>query len=164
MILEMIASANFALSPVCTRAASKTADYIAQQSKDERRPLQAAYSLGLGMMDGFNELYKTAKECSVANWDGYGAVPVASETFTQAKNFLEALPLGTIVPTIGAEPDGHITLEWYNSVRRTLSISISPEGELHYAALLGHKKRYGTEPFWGDVPDVIMDIIRQVEA
>lgn len=164
MILEMIASANFALSPVCTRAASKTADYIAQQSKDERRPLQAVYSLGLGMMDGFNELYKTAKECSVANWDGYGAVPVAHETFLQAEDFLEALPLGTPAPTVGAEPDGHITLEWYKSPRRTLSVSISPEGELHYAALLGHEPSYGTRLFWGKVPDDILNIIRQVEA
>lgn len=162
MIIEMVTCANFALSPLPTGAASETAHYIARQAKEERRSMQATYSLGLGAM-GVDELYKTVEQCSTANWDGYGAAPVTHETFLQTKNFLEALPLGTAVPTVGAEPDGHLTLEWYKSPRRTLSVSISPEGDLHYAALMGHKKRYGTEPFWGDVPDVILDIIRQVE-
>lgn len=162
-IIEMVTYANLALNPISTRAAGETARYIAEQSIGERRHLQSANSLGLGVMGGFDELYMTAKQCSVANWDGYGAAPVTHETFLQAKDFLEALPLGTIAPTVGAEPDGHITLEWYKSPRRTLSVSISSKGELHYAALLGHEKEYGTKQFWGKVPDVIMDIIRQVE-
>ncbi|MBI4745270.1 MAG: hypothetical protein HY786_01685 [Deltaproteobacteria bacterium] len=163
-IIEMVTYANFALSPVSTRAASETARYIAEQSIEERRRLQAAYSLGLGVMANFDELYKMVKQCSVANWDGYGAAPVPDRTGLHTKEFLEALPLGTIAPTVGAEPDGHITLEWYKSPRRTLSISISPEGELHYAALLGPEKKYGTKPFWGEVPEDIMRIIRQVES
>ncbi len=164
MIIEMVTYANFALSPISTRAASETAQYIARQTDEEWRRMQATNSLGLGAMSDFDELYKTVKQCSSENWDGYGAAPVTTETFHHAYNFLGALPLGTIAPQVGAEPDGHITLEWYKSPRRILSVSISPEGELHYAALLGHKKRYGTEPFWGDVPDVITDIIHQVEA
>lgn len=164
MMLEMITSAHFALSHISTRATSETAQYIAEQSNEGRRRMQSAYSLGLGVMGNFDELYKMIKQCGVENWDGYGAAPVTLKTFQQAINVLEALPLGTIAPTVGAEPDGYITLEWYKTPRRTLSVSISPEGELHYAALLGQKKRYGTEPFWGEVPDVIMDIIRQVET
>ncbi len=162
MMLEMITSAHLALSHISTSATSETAQYIDEQSNEGRRRMQSAYSLGFGVMGDFDELYKMVKQCSVENWDGYGAAPVTFETFRQAINVLEALPLGTIAPTVGAEPDGHITLEWYKSPRHTLSVSISPEGELHYAALLGHKKRYGTESFWGEVPNVIMDIIRQV--
>lgn len=109
-----------------------------------------------------DDLYKTVEQCSSANWDGYGATPVTRETFMQACIFLEALPLGTTAPSVGAEPDGHLTLEWYRSSRRILSVSISPEGELHYAALLGHRKIYGTEPFCGEVPGIILDIIGQV--
>lgn len=162
MIAEMITSAHLAFSRISTDATSETAQYIAEQSNEGRRCMQSAYSLGLGVMGDFDELYKMVKQCSVENWDGYGATPVTLETFRQAINALETLPLGTIAPTVGAEPDGHITLEWYKTPRRTLSVSISPEGELHYAALLGQKKRCGTEPFCGEVPDVIMDIIRQV--
>ena len=111
-----------------------------------------------------DELYKTVEQCSSANWDGYGATPVARETFMHACIFLEALPLGTTAPSVGAEPDGNLTLEWYLSPRHALSVSISPEGALHYAALLGHRKIYGTEPFWGEVPVIILDIIGQVES
>jgi len=161
MIIEMVTCANFALSPLTTHAASETANYISSQSKEEWRRMQETNSLGLGTM-GVDELYKIVEQCNTANWDGYGAAPVARETFMHAYNFMEALPLGTTAPSVGAEPDGHLTLECYRSPRRTLSVSISPEGELHYAALLGHRKIYGTEPFWGEVPDIIMNIIRQV--
>jgi hypothetical protein len=56
-----------------------------------------------------------------------------------------------------------LTLEWHSSPRRTLSVSITPEGDLHYAALLGpRKKAYGTEPFFDEVPKAILDLIGQV--
>ena len=164
IIAEMTTLAHLAFSHISTDATGETAQYIAKQSNEGRCRMQSAYSLGLGVMGAVDELRIMVKQCSVENWDGYGAAPVTLETFRQAKKVLEALPLGTIAPTVGAEPDGHITLEWYKTPRRTLSVSISPQGELHYAALLGQKKRYGTEPFWGEVPDVVMDIIRQVET
>ncbi|MFH0937823.1 MAG: hypothetical protein V1899_00835 [Planctomycetota bacterium] len=67
------------------------------------------------------------------------------------------------MPSVGAEPDGHVTLEWHHSSRRTLSVSVSPDGELHYAALFGASKVYGTEPFFGNVPKSILDLISQVD-
>ncbi|MEK7289055.1 MAG: hypothetical protein AAB067_02655 [Planctomycetota bacterium] len=164
MIAEMITSAHLAFSRISTDATGETAQYIAKQLNEGRRSMQSAHSLGLGVMGAVDALCEMVKQCDVENWDGYGAAPVTTKTFQQAINVLEALPLGTSAPAVGSEPDGHITLEWHKTPRRTLSVSISPEGELHYAALLGQKKRYGTEPFWGEVPDVIMDIIRQVET
>ena len=92
------------------------------------------------------ELSLVAEKCDAANWDGYGAAPVAKQTYLHARSFLDALPVGTPVPTVGAEPDGHLTFEWYRSSRRLLSVSVSPEGELQYAALIGPAKAYGTEP------------------
>lgn len=38
---------------------------------------------------------------------------------------------------------------------------VSPEGDLHYAALLGSSKVYGTEPFFGETPSRILELIRQ---
>jgi hypothetical protein len=112
----------------------------------------------------FEELLKTFEECREPSWDGYGAQSVREETYDLAHQFLAALPLSTPVPSIGAEPDGHITAEWYRSPQRTLSVSISPEGELHFAALLGSAKTYGTESFIGAVPKVLADLIRRVGA
>jgi hypothetical protein len=110
----------------------------------------------------FEELLKTFEECSEPNWDGYGAQAVREETYHLAHQFLTALSLSTPVPSIGAEPDGHITVEWYRSPQRILSVNISPEGNLYFAALLESDKTFGTEPFVGDVPKVISHLIAWV--
>ena len=114
--------------------------------------------------DVFEELLKTFEECRQPNGDGYGAQCVREETYHLAHQFLTALPLSIPVPSIGAEPDGHLTVEWYRSPQRTLSVSISPDGDLHYAALLGSAKTCGTEPFTGAVPKVVADLIHRVTA
>jgi len=87
---------------------------------------------------------------------------IIGNAYVLAQQFLDALPFGTPPPSFGAEPDGHITMEWHHSVRRTLSVSVSPEGELHYAAILGSNKTYGTEVFYGEAPKKIVDLIFEV--
>ena len=163
MILEMTASVFISTGSISSRGASDTARLVAEWAEEGRRQLQASYSLGLGGKGVFDELCAVAEERSAPNWDGYGAEPVSEEAYRLAYRFLEALPLGTPAPTVGAESDGHVTLEWYRSPRWTLSVSVSPEGELHYSALLlGPSTAYGTEPFLGDVPIRILDLIRAV--
>jgi hypothetical protein len=110
----------------------------------------------------FEELLKIFEECREPNWDGYGAQPVREETYHLAHQFLTALPLNTLVPSIGAEPDGQITAEWHRSPQRTLSVSISPDGELHYTALLGAERICGTETFRARMPQVLSDLIARI--
>lgn len=145
-----------------TRGASDEALFIARESEEGRRRLRETHSLGLGADRSLEELFLVARQCRVPNWDGYGAPPIAPETLTHACRFLGSLPPGIPAPSIGAEPDGHVTFEWHRSPRWTLSVSISPEGDLHYAALLGSSKVYGTEPFFGETPSRILELIRQV--
>ncbi|MFN0315885.1 MAG: hypothetical protein ACKVQA_12715 [Burkholderiales bacterium] len=144
--------------------ASEAAKYVGNQIKQWRWQLQGSYSLGQYVKRSLNELYQVFEECRQANWDGYEAAPVSERAFQCAYEFLEALPLGAPAPSVGAEPDGHITLEWHQSPRRTLSISVSPESDLHYAALIGASKAYGTEPFFGEVPKEIMELIHRVTS
>lgn len=73
-----------------------------------------------------------------------------------------SLPIGFPAPSIGAEPDGHLTLEWHRSPRRTLSLSVSPDDELHYAGLFGPSRVYGTEAYFGEVPKSVLHLIRRV--
>ena len=113
--------------------------------------------------DVFEELLKTFEECREPNWDGYGAQSVREETYHLAHQFLAALSLRTPVPSIGAEPDGHITAEWHRSPQRTLSVSISSDGDLHYAALLGAERICGTETFRARMPQVLSDLIARIE-
>ena len=162
MIIEMPASAIISIGGVPTRGASETAYFVAAQAEEGRRRLRDSYAFGMAAKNVFDELFQTFEECREPNWDGYSAQPVNEDTYHLAYEFLEALPLGIPPPSTGAEPDGHITLEWHYSTRRTLSVSMSPEGELHYAALLGDSKAYGTEPFFGDAPKVIIDLIHRI--
>lgn len=162
MSFEMTASPIFFFGLSGSRGNSETAKFVENETQQGRRQLQESRVLGLRGKGAFDDLSQVYADCLEPNWDGYGAMPVSEATYRLAYQFLEALPLGAPVPSCGAEPDGHLTLEWHRSPRWTLSISVSPEGELHYAALLGTRKAYGTEPFFGDAPRTIMDLIQQV--
>ncbi len=78
--------------------------------------------------------------------------------------FIEALPHGYPLPVITGELDGHINLEWYRQPRRILSMSVSPEGMLYWAALFGIEDPRGSCPFYGDIPETILHWIARVCA
>lgn len=158
MIVEMTTAALISYGSLATRGESDVAKIVAQQSAEGQRNLRNSYYFGSHDREVFNELFAIAEGCKAVNWDGQGALPVSDESYRAAYRFLEALPLGYWRPSIGVEPDGEITVEWYHSSRRTLSISFSKNGELHYAALLGASKAYGTEPFFGDIPKTVIDL------
>jgi len=162
MIVEMTAYALFSYGAIASQGYSGTAKFIAEQIQTGQSRLQESQVLGLYGKGVLNNLYLVYEECMKPNWDGYGALPISETAYQLAQQFIDALPLGTPPPSFGAEPDGHLTFEWHHSVRRTLSVSISPDGELHYAALLGSSKAYGTEVFYGEAPKKIMDLIYEV--
>jgi len=164
MMLEMTPSTSTSYAVFASHGTSATAEFIAKQARSGRRELQESFTLGMRGKGAFDELSKVYEECSEPNWDGYDALPVAEAAYQLALELLETFPLSTPLPSFGAEPDGHITMEWYCSPTRTLSVSVSPEGELYYAALLGDSKAYGTEPFFGEAPKAIVDLIQRVMA
>ncbi|MEC4851879.1 MAG: hypothetical protein SAJ12_12775, partial [Jaaginema sp. PMC 1079.18] len=100
--------------------------------------------------------------CKHLNWDGYNALPIQEKTFQNAWTVIEALPLTTPLPSLGVEPDGHITLEWYRHPRWLFSVSVSPENYLYYAALFGENSIHGTELFQGEISTIILILIEQV--
>ena len=51
---------------------------------------------------------------------------------------------------------------WYRSPERTLSVSISPDGDLHYAAPVGTERICGTETFGARMPQMLIDLIAGV--
>lgn len=163
MIAEAAIGFYLAGAPVLlSRAVSGTADYVAIKSEENRDSFMNSLVLGQSFQKSVHELQAVVAECSDANWDGYNAYPVSADTYDLARQFLKALPLYSAPSSVGAEPDGHLTLEWYKTSRWLLSLSISPEGMLYYAALLGVSKQYGSEPFLGNVPPQIMNLISRV--
>jgi hypothetical protein len=164
MMLETLPSASMSLGVLGSHGVSDTARFVSERALWGRRHLQDSFTLGLRGKGAFDDLSRVYQECREPNWDGYGALPVTEDAYRLAYELLEALPLSTPLPSLGAEPDGHITLEWYCSPRRTLSVSVSPEGDLHYAALVGNSKVYGSEPFFGEASKAIVDLIYRVMA
>lgn len=146
-----------------TRGFSDAARYIERETQEGWRKLNDSYVFGLESTIR-EELGTVWEECRHRDWDGFGALPVSQDTLGNAYKFLESLPLGCPAPSVGAEPDGQLTLEWHRGPRRTLSLSVTPEGDLHYAALVGPNRVYGTEAFFGDAPDAIIDLIRRIYA
>jgi hypothetical protein len=144
-----------------TRGFSETAQFIEKTTSQGRRHLKQSNAFGIESTLG-DELATVGEECRQPNWDGFQALPVTQDTLRNAYLFLELLPLGFPAPSIGAEPDGHLTLEWHRAPRRTLSVSVSPDGDLHYAALVGPNRVYGTEAFVDEIPDTIIALIRRI--
>jgi hypothetical protein len=120
-------------------------------------------SITYSRQPAFEELWDTWQDCKDGNWGVDGALPIEQQTYHNAYCLIEALPLTCPSPSsIGAEPDGHLTLEWHKYPRWTLSVSVGPEGTLYYAALLGTEDPRGSCPFYGDVPETVLTLIRRV--
>jgi hypothetical protein len=139
-----------------TRQYSEVLDFAARNPRAELR------NSTLGHREALEELWEVWDECREADWDGYDALPVEQETYRAAYTLIESLPLGFPRPSIGAEPDGQLTLEWYKSPRRTLSVSVDPDGFLHYAGLYGPNKRYGTLVFFSIAPSELIQLVRDL--
>ncbi|WP_008319186.1 hypothetical protein [Leptolyngbya sp. PCC 6406] len=145
---------------ILPRGVSSTATYIDQVSRDNQQYF--AHTAALSKQPAIDELVTTWAGCKLPNWDGYDAFPAKEETLNYAYAVIQALPLGFPLPSVGAEPDGHLTLEWYRDPHWTISVSISPEGILYYAALLGNSDPRGSEPFLGEVPKRLLNLIQEV--
>jgi hypothetical protein len=140
---------------------SEAARYVERETLEGWRKLSESNVFGIESTIR-DDLGTVWDECRRPDWDGFGALPVNQQTLLNAYTFLESLPLGCPAPSVGAEPDGQLTLEWHRGPRRTLSVSVTPDGELHYAALIGPNRVFGTEAFFGEVPGAILDLIRRI--
>lgn len=147
-----------------TPGASEAAQVIAALARKGREHFLQPLSRSAHRNAAMEELATVQEECVHAGWDGHQALPINEDTFRQAYFFIEAFPLELPMPSIAAEPDGYLTMEWHHASRRTLSVSIGAGGDLHYSALFGVANAYGTEVFSGEVPKVIIDLVRRVCA
>ena len=142
---------------------SEDAEITTKQVEESRSRLQETNESEISIPDTIIELYHLYDECKTEGWDGAEAIAVMEETFQLAYRFLQLLPLGIEIPSIIVEQDGQIAFEWYRSPNRVLSVSIDPNGYLHFSALLGtHRNRNGTEPFVASLPIEIIRLITQV--
>ncbi len=158
----MTATIALGIGALGTSGYSESAEFVRCKKMESMYELQKPEFYFSVFKQVLPELEDIAAETRQIGWDGYDAQAVQGGTITYAYAFLESIPNMIPPPSIGAEPDGQLTFEWHKSSRRTLSISISPTGELHYAALFGSNKTYGTEIFYDEMPKNILELIDRV--
>ncbi len=112
--------------------------------------------------DIFQELEKVFQECSSDGWDGERAKPVSKEVLRSTVAFLESFPSGIEPPETGAEPDGAISLEWYRSPEKVISVSVNPGGEVYYAAIIGTRRNHGKGSVRSGVSDNLPALVEKV--
>ena len=117
---------------------------------------------GFADKDVFHELEETFRECSSDGWDGGKAKGVSEEILRDAAAFLESFPLGIEPADTGVEPDGAISLEWYRSADRVISVSVNPGGEIFYAAIVNGRRIHGRNSGSPGVSDDLLELIAEV--
>ncbi|MBU4185490.1 MAG: hypothetical protein KKI12_04635 [Proteobacteria bacterium] len=109
------------------------------------------------------ELEKVYEECLEVNWDGYGAMPISRETYSEARKLLRMMPSSSPMPDISAEPDGEITFEWYKEKYSVFVISVGGNNIITYAGLFGKSNKiHGTEYFADELPEIIRHCIQRL--
>ena len=154
---------NLLSNPVrkVARGVSESAQFVDAQSEASRKHLQPFFSYGR-RTELLSEMYDVAEELSRPGWNGGDEAPVSQEAFYKAYCLAEALPSEIPNPTVGADPDGELTFEWYRGPRHLLSLSIAAEGVIHYVARIGPNKHHGVEEFFDEMPRRIVELIQDV--
>jgi len=143
-------------------ASGDLAEKINDKRREISRSLNGSVAHGLQRAIILEEAFRVYVDNQVEGWDGHGGVPVDFETYQMTCGIINALPNHLQPTSVSVDPDGQMTLEWYKNVSRLLSVSISPNGEMHYASAVGARKYYGTEFFLGEMPEEILRIIFKI--
>lgn len=154
-----------ALVIVSTVAASAEGETVAQTRSTIADRFRESWFLGHAALR--QDLSRIGSDCRLPGWDGYGALPIQAASIELANRLLDVTPpvASRLSLSVGAEPDGQVTIEWHLSSSWTLSVSVGPNGQLHYSALLGQSSAYGTEIFDPStgMPEAVARIIRRIE-
>ena len=139
---------------------SEAAETLNRVRSDESRRQDATITFSNYPLH--DQLIDVFQQCSIAGWEGDGSVAVDGRTLLIAKQLVESLPMMYRTPAISGEPDGHVNLEWYVGPRCLLSVSVSPIGILHWAALIGEEDPRGSCRFYGETPQTLLYWIGRV--
>jgi hypothetical protein len=134
------------------------AKYLKKQIGEICEPL----TIGRSLEEAVEALVEVYKECSEANWDGYGASPASKDSIFESLKFMNLMPSFFPMPQIVPEPSGEIGLEWYKGKRLIFVISFSGKGMITYAGIFGSNKIHGTEYFGYVIPKIIIENLRRL--
>lgn len=141
---------------------SKSASEIWRDTENIRSHFAGSITYGEHLAKMQENLLKAKEEHSADNWDGYNAKAISNDSYNNAFKFASSLPSNVPIPEIYVDTDGEVTFEWYAGRRQVFSISVGSKSELSYAGLYGASKTYGVEPFYGNMPERLLDDINRL--
>jgi hypothetical protein len=95
--------------------------------------------------DLLSELQGVQRNCTQHDWDGDKASCVTPTTLAHALRLAMMLTRKYPKPDVDADPDGHLSFEWYVAPRRVVTASVSPDGQVYFAGLFGGNRNHGVE-------------------
>lgn len=88
------------------------------------------------------ELKEIKRECSISDWNGYGALPIPQESILYIEQFVKKLPYHYPIPETSPLPNERMGLEWDKN-NNSLLLSIDKKGMLYWTALMGNTEKMG---------------------
>ena len=85
------------------------------------------------------------------NWDGEAALAVKEETVKAALDLADKLPDGIVDPDVAATPHGEIDFDWVAGRNAMLTLSMSSDGILAWAALFDDFTSRGSTRWTGEL-------------
>jgi hypothetical protein len=131
--------------PLLDSAQSLTASELGEGVTGRR------YTPSNSWLEGQTALTEDAVRIAVLN-ARLRKLDVAEATVRLALQLLWTLPTHVPSPDVFVEDDGEIVFDWDKGPDKVVTFSLSDNGELGYAALLGSTPNYGRAPFLGSIP------------
>ena len=137
---------------------------IVKNIRNEIAKLWGSESMTFGqpLYEVLSSLLEVYKECSNADWDGYGAVGVTSDAYEEAKKIIDLLPSSIQMPEIVPEPTGEIGLEWRRARGRIFIMSVNGSHRISYAGIFDGNETHGLEHYEKTLPPVVTEHLRRL--
>jgi len=145
-----------------SRSITKKPDTLVSEVIKDR---QETVTWGQRPRELLTSLQEVYKDCSMEDWDGYGAQAVTHGAYNEALKLirlLQLLPPAIPLPAIGAEPDGAIGLEWYKAKQQVFVVSVDGNNTITYAGIFDGNKIHGVWSFGDTLPEVIIENLRRL--
>lgn len=141
-----------------TPSVSEESREIAKSLEEARK--HNAESVTLGWKDALmSTVIDIQKDCSMADWDSYGAAPISEEVKNLCITSILQLPDNIQSPDIVPEPTGDLALEWYDDNKNVLSISIGQDKIIYVSSFVGGYRYSGEEPIRDELPKPTIDLL-----
>lgn len=145
----MGATAAFAASSWLAPASgvSDEAVQLRDHAAEISASIERSQALFGNQMRLLSELHQLADECTVDDWDGYGAEAVNAAALARAEAFVRALPDELPLPEISIGPDGAIAFDWMPHPTKTFTLSVGGSNRLAYAWIDGTDRGHAVVRF-----------------